>query len=169
MAWKRIAKIAGWTLGVLVLLIGAAAGGGYYFLTSPEFRSQVESQASAFSGRKTKIAKISFDWGATAHVHLSGVEIANADWATYEELCDPSLTAFEPESRGQLVEGLAFHRFYFNLGGVHRAHNTTMCAPLISASGFLTSWATTAAISPRRASAACSRSCASDLFRSVIS
>jgi calcium/calmodulin-dependent protein kinase (CaM kinase) II len=57
--------------------------------------------------------------------------IANADWATYEELCDPSLTAFEPESRGQLVEGLAFHRFYFNLGGVHRAHNTTMCAPQV--------------------------------------
>ncbi len=57
--------------------------------------------------------------------------IANADWATYEELCDSSLTAFEPESRGQLVEGLGFHRFYFNLGGVHRAHNTTMCAPRV--------------------------------------
>ena len=43
--------------------------------------------------------------------------IARADWKTYEELCDPSLSAFEPESQGQLVEGLPFHRFYFNLGG----------------------------------------------------
>ena len=37
--------------------------------------------------------------------------IATADWAAYEELCDPSLTAFEPEALGQLVEGLDFHRF----------------------------------------------------------
>jgi uncharacterized protein involved in outer membrane biogenesis len=81
MVWKRIAKITGWTLGVLVLLIGVTAAGGYYFLTSGDFRSRVESQASAFSGRKTKIAKVSIDWGTTAHVHLSGIEIANADWA----------------------------------------------------------------------------------------
>ena len=57
--------------------------------------------------------------------------IARADWATYEDLCDPSLTAFEPESLGALVEGLAFHRFYFNLGGVKGDHNTTMCAPKV--------------------------------------
>jgi ketosteroid isomerase-like protein len=55
--------------------------------------------------------------------------IAGADWATYEELCDPSLTAFEPEAKGQLVEGLAFHRFYFDLGGVKGPHQTTMAAP----------------------------------------
>jgi len=81
MVWKRIAKIAGVALGVLVLLIGVGIAGGYYFLTSSDFRERVESQASALSGRKTKIAKVSIDWGTTAHVHLSGVEIANADWA----------------------------------------------------------------------------------------
>jgi calcium/calmodulin-dependent protein kinase (CaM kinase) II len=43
--------------------------------------------------------------------------IAAGDWATYEELCDPTLTCFEPETRGQWVEGMEFHRFYFNLGG----------------------------------------------------
>ena len=61
--------------------------------------------------------------------------IATADWATYEELCDPSLTAFEPEARGQLVEGLAFHRFYFNLGGVKGEQNTTMCSPRVRLMG----------------------------------
>jgi calcium/calmodulin-dependent protein kinase (CaM kinase) II len=61
--------------------------------------------------------------------------IAAADWKTYEELCDPSLTAFEPESRGQLVEGLAFHRFYFNLGGVKGEHNTTMTSPHVRLMG----------------------------------
>ncbi|HBE72000.1 MAG TPA: DUF4440 domain-containing protein [Planctomycetaceae bacterium] len=38
--------------------------------------------------------------------------IASRDWETYVELCDESLTCFEPEARGSLVEGLDFHRFY---------------------------------------------------------
>ena len=80
MVWKRIAKIAGWTLGVVVLLIGGAVTAGYLFLTSSDFRERVESQASAYSGRKTKIDRIHIDWGTTPHVHLAGVEIANADW-----------------------------------------------------------------------------------------
>jgi calcium/calmodulin-dependent protein kinase (CaM kinase) II len=57
--------------------------------------------------------------------------IAAADWATYEELCDPTLTAFEPEGRGQLVEGMEFHHFYFRLGGARGAHHTTMCSPRV--------------------------------------
>jgi hypothetical protein len=61
--------------------------------------------------------------------------IADADWATYEELCDPSLTAFEPESRGQLVEGLPFHRFYFDLGGAKGRYNTTLCSPHVRVMG----------------------------------
>ncbi len=61
--------------------------------------------------------------------------IAVADWATYEELCDPSLTAFEPEAAGQLVEGMEFHRFYFDLGGIKRRHNTTICSPHVRIMG----------------------------------
>ena len=30
-------------------------------------------------------------------------------------LCDPTLSAFEPEARGQLVHGMDFHKFYFDL------------------------------------------------------
>lgn len=29
------------------------------------------------------------------------------------KMCDPAVTAFEPEALGNLVEGLDFHRFYF--------------------------------------------------------
>lgn len=29
------------------------------------------------------------------------------------KMCDPGMTAFEPEALGNLVEGLDFHRFYF--------------------------------------------------------
>lgn len=52
--------------------------------------------------------------------------IVNADWATYEQLCDPSLTAFEPEALGHLVEGLDFHRFYFELPGTKTLRHQTM-------------------------------------------
>lgn len=52
--------------------------------------------------------------------------IATGNWATYEELCDPALTAFEPEARGQRVKGLDFHSFYFDLGAPEGARHTTM-------------------------------------------
>lgn len=32
------------------------------------------------------------------------------------KICDPGLTAFEPEALGNLVEGMDFHRFYFENG-----------------------------------------------------
>ena len=41
--------------------------------------------------------------------------IADGDWPTYAELCAEDLTAFEPEARGQRVEGLGFHKFYFDM------------------------------------------------------
>jgi len=43
------------------------------------------------------------------------VAATSGDWDTYVELCDPSLTAFEPEAAGNLVDGLDFHHFYFKL------------------------------------------------------
>ncbi len=61
--------------------------------------------------------------------------IATADWETYQLLCDPSLTAFEPEASGHLVEGLEFHRFYFDLGGVKGRFNTSLCAPKVRLMG----------------------------------
>lgn len=55
--------------------------------------------------------------------------IAKGDWDTYAELCDPSLSAFEPEARGHLVEGMDFHRFYFDLGLADGPQNTTISNP----------------------------------------
>ena len=57
--------------------------------------------------------------------------ILDADWQTYEELCDPSLSAFEPEGRGQLIEGMPFHRFYFDLGGAKGPKLVTMASPRV--------------------------------------
>ena len=55
--------------------------------------------------------------------------IANGDWELYERLCDPSLTAYEAESRGQLVEGLPFHKYFFDLERPATPCHTTICSP----------------------------------------
>ena len=41
--------------------------------------------------------------------------IVQGNWKAYEEMCDPSISCFEPEALGNLVEGMDFHRYYFDL------------------------------------------------------
>jgi calcium/calmodulin-dependent protein kinase (CaM kinase) II len=61
--------------------------------------------------------------------------IAGADWKTYVELCDPSLTCFEPEAAGHLVQSMDFHEHYFKLGPVQGEHCTTMASPHVRVMG----------------------------------
>lgn len=61
--------------------------------------------------------------------------IAAADWQVYAELCHASLTCFEPEARGNIVEGLEFHRFYFELGGARKPNGTSMSQPHVRVMG----------------------------------
>lgn len=39
--------------------------------------------------------------------------VLRGDWQGYSSLCDSSVSCFEAETNGLLVEGLAFHHFYF--------------------------------------------------------
>jgi calcium/calmodulin-dependent protein kinase (CaM kinase) II len=61
--------------------------------------------------------------------------IIQGDWAAYTELCDPSLTAFEPEALGHLVEGLDFHHYYFKLERSGGARQVTMASPHVRIMG----------------------------------
>ncbi len=57
--------------------------------------------------------------------------IDGGDWNAYAEMCDPSLTSFEPEAVGQLIAGMEFHRFYFdpkNRTG-SAAKQSSICSP----------------------------------------
>ncbi|XP_055858305.1 calcium/calmodulin-dependent protein kinase type II alpha chain isoform X4 [Episyrphus balteatus] len=57
--------------------------------------------------------------------------INSGDFDSYTKICDPHLTAFEPEALGNLVEGIDFHKFYFEnvLGKNCKAINTTILNP----------------------------------------
>ncbi|MGN6543493.1 MAG: DUF4440 domain-containing protein [Aureliella sp.] len=63
--------------------------------------------------------------------------IVEGNWQAYAELCDESLTCFEPEARGHVVEGLAFHQFYFDgqPAGPGKRVNTTMASPHVRIMG----------------------------------
>lgn len=61
--------------------------------------------------------------------------ISARDWGTYAELCAEDLTCFEPESRGALVEGLPFHRYYFDLESPREGRNETIVSPHVRTMG----------------------------------
>lgn len=61
--------------------------------------------------------------------------IVQGDWQAYAELCDESLTCFEPEARGHVVEGLAFHQFYFDGSPSPKRINTTIASPHVRLMG----------------------------------
>ncbi|CAF1458588.1 unnamed protein product [Rotaria magnacalcarata] len=65
--------------------------------------------------------------------------IANSDYDMYKSLCDPKITCFEPETIGNLVEGLDFHKFYFDTVLSVKASkptiNCTMLTPVVHTLG----------------------------------
>lgn len=61
--------------------------------------------------------------------------IAKADWKTYTELCDASISCFEPEAGNHLVEGMPFHKFYFDLPAPSQPRNTTIVSPHVRVMG----------------------------------
>ena len=55
--------------------------------------------------------------------------IAAGDWQKYVEACDPSLTCFEPEAGEHMVQGMEFHRYYFELDQGDTPVRTTISSP----------------------------------------
>uniref|UniRef100_A0A3Q2YJG5 calcium/calmodulin-dependent protein kinase n=1 Tax=Hippocampus comes TaxID=109280 RepID=A0A3Q2YJG5_HIPCM len=63
--------------------------------------------------------------------------INNGDFEAYTRICDPGLTSFEPEALGNLVEGMDFHKFYFDnlLSKNNKPVHTTILNPHVHLMG----------------------------------
>jgi len=65
--------------------------------------------------------------------------INSGDYDAYSKMCDPHLSSFEPEALGNLVEGMEFHKFFFDngcvLGKNAKAVNTLVLNPHIHLMG----------------------------------
>ncbi|KJH46869.1 Calcium/calmodulin dependent protein kinase II Association [Dictyocaulus viviparus] len=64
--------------------------------------------------------------------------ISCRDFDVYTKLCDPAMTCFEPEALGNLIEGVEFHRFYFDYGNNNPRKSqvhTTMLNPTVHVMG----------------------------------
>jgi len=68
-------------------------------------RNMAQGSDPACVARKTDIIRVT---------ELILDAINSGDFDAYTKLCDPNITAFEPEALGNLVEGIEFHRFYFD-------------------------------------------------------
>lgn len=51
--------------------------------------------------------------------------IAAGDYDTYSSLCANDLTCFEPETKGVVVQGTSFHKYYFDLDKALSSTSTT--------------------------------------------
>ncbi|PNJ23934.1 CAMK2B isoform 27, partial [Pongo abelii] len=80
------------------------AGGGVEILLEKRLLGQGLGMAGQWLARKQEIIK-------TTEQLIEAVN--NGDFEAYAKICDPGLTSFEPEALGNLVEGMDFHRFYF--------------------------------------------------------
>uniref|UniRef100_A0A8P4KMJ5 calcium/calmodulin-dependent protein kinase n=1 Tax=Dicentrarchus labrax TaxID=13489 RepID=A0A8P4KMJ5_DICLA len=73
-------------------------------LVSRNFSGELWQKSSSSVSRKQEIIKM------TEQLIEA---INNGDFEAYTRICDPGLTSFEPEALGNLVEGMDFHKFYF--------------------------------------------------------
>uniref|UniRef100_A0A674C0L3 calcium/calmodulin-dependent protein kinase n=1 Tax=Salmo trutta TaxID=8032 RepID=A0A674C0L3_SALTR len=92
---------------ILTLLLTRAHRGGYSALSlrsSSSLHLCVTLSCFPPTARKQDIIKI------TEQLIQA---VNNGDFEAYAKICDPGLTSFEPEALGNLVEGMDFHRFYF--------------------------------------------------------
>jgi len=86
-------------------------------------RSMASTSDPASSARKSDIVRL------TEQI-LDAIN--TGDLEMYTKFSDPNLTAFEPEALGNLVEGIQFHRFYFDNFSVlkqSRESNVTILSP----------------------------------------
>ncbi|XP_055931496.1 calcium/calmodulin-dependent protein kinase type II alpha chain-like isoform X7 [Argiope bruennichi] len=93
-------------------------------LEEDDIRAALKSTNGLLDPRKQEVIKLTEQL----------VEAVNSgDYEFYTKFCDPHMTAFEPEALGNLVEGMDFHKFYFDnvLGKNSKTLHSTILNPSV--------------------------------------
>ncbi len=63
--------------------------------------------------------------------------IVNVDWQAYADLCAEDLTSYEPEAQQHLVQGMGFHKHYFEMAdrSPYTGVTTTLSSPHVRMMG----------------------------------
>ncbi|XP_022645084.1 calcium/calmodulin-dependent protein kinase type II alpha chain-like isoform X6 [Varroa jacobsoni] len=84
----------------------------------------IEEDSECVKARKQEVVKLTEQL----------IEAINTgDFETYTKLCDSHMTAFEPEAMGNLIEGMDFHKFHFDVAAkqAKAGCNTTILNPTV--------------------------------------
>jgi AsmA family protein len=104
---RRLVRIAAWFAGGLLLVLLVAAGALWVVLDSEWLRRELQGRAGDYTGRKTTVARMDFEWGATTSVRLDKVEIANVAWAKTPHMLKVEQVEFDirlwPLLKGDIV------------------------------------------------------------------
>ncbi len=94
--WVRRTLIAlAGCVGVVILLIVAAAAGIAYLVHSGRGLETATARASGLLGRTITIESADIDWGRVTHVQLRNVVVANVDWAKDPHFLETRLVEFD--------------------------------------------------------------------------
>src|SRR5438270_14012504 len=83
---RRLLKIAGWALAVLVVLTGVVAA-AVWFGGARAIVWLVEHPVSTSIGREIRIAgPLAVEWGSPTRIVIEDVHVANASWGSQPEM-----------------------------------------------------------------------------------
>lgn len=103
----RALKIVGIFLGVLLLSCGIAVAGLVTYVNSAAGLQEAMARASALLGREITVTDANIDWGRVTHIDLSGLKVANVDWAHQENFLEAEKLSLDieiwPLLRGDIV------------------------------------------------------------------
>ena len=107
--YGRIARIVGFSLAALLVLILVAAGGFAWWLSQADLKPLVEREASESLGRTVSFGSFQVRWGDPLHVEFTDLAIANAPWGSKPQMVRIGKFSAQLEV-GPLLHGVLHYR-----------------------------------------------------------
>ena len=107
---RRVCFVGIWDLHLILF---------FFPLTLPCSKEAGDPQADGTAARSHKrrrlrYVRVSICSQFLMEMQILPVKFISISYMSNRKMCDPHVTSFEPEALGNLVEGLEFHKFFFD-------------------------------------------------------